>query len=431
MKDNFFIHHLNHACVELITPNSSIITDPWIYGSCWANKLSLADKTSSPKASSYDYVFLSHSHSDHWHESIKLLDAKIQDSTFLLPVFGVNDYMTKNLRTHLTSKNKIIRLTGHSGSIFLNPQQKLHYVLDIEEHDASLIIETQDYPSVYIQTDNLMDSDKELELFKKRFSMQETSDIFIGLYIKRLTGIYPRFINGIHPTKSNLELEKIKDKKSFVKQSTRIKKIGTTHNFLYASSLKYTDKVEYPFPAIDDHNVIEEYKKNNVHVRNLKPGDMIFRNGSYENRFEELSVSEEQFLCQYDNQKINKENFIKNLCCFIEKKIDDLSEISKTSAKNKSTKYNFIISLVDQNGNINSKRLEGKSAMEGCDQLKELRFNINAIESTLNNKWCFPSMRELTNGGFYIYRSNKDHQSEFEREVLKAIYLPNLKRFNQ
>ena len=49
MRENFFIHHINHACVEVITPYSSIITDPWISGYCFADKLRLESQSSKPK----------------------------------------------------------------------------------------------------------------------------------------------------------------------------------------------------------------------------------------------------------------------------------------------------------------------------------------------------------------------------------------------
>ena len=73
----------------------------------------------------------------------------------------------------------------------------------------------------------------------------------LGFYIKKTTGIYPRFISGNEfnkSIKSSLELEISKDTNFIENQIKHIKEIDTKHNFLYASSIDYTRKINYKYP---------------------------------------------------------------------------------------------------------------------------------------------------------------------------------------
>mgnify|MGYP001189867373 CR=1 FL=1 len=425
MRENFFIHHINHACVEVITPYSSIITDPWISGYCFADKLRLESQSSKPKLDKYDYVFLSHSHSDHWHESIKAISKEIQYSTFLIPCFDKENYMLRNVRSKF--KNKIIQFKGEYGFLKLNKYQKIHYAIDKKEHDCSIMIKSLNQPDVYLQTDNLMPIKREKLLGKDKDNI--SNNISIGMYIKKKTGIYPRFIYSEDTENSSLELEILKDKSSIAEQSNHIKEINTTFNFLYASSIEYNDlKLDYKYPALEDSILLNEYKKLGINSKIVKPGDIIFNDGSLKNEFEKFIIPEKINSNEDVLIKLNQNVFLENLKEFI---LNTIYILNKKTFNKDLSDFEFTISIYKNDKKLITKIIKGVSYLKDSDHLTELRFNYSSLESIINNKWNFPTIRELTNGGLLIFRKDKKKQTKFERLLLNEIFMPNILRLNK
>lgn len=418
---NFFLHHINHACIEIFTPYSKIITDPWIDGFSWADQLKLKTESSEPKNNYYDYVFVSHSHSDHWHESIKLIEDRIKNSTFLVPIFGKDNYMFKNIRSKFS--NKVIEFKGEYGELTLNKNQKLFYAIDLKEHDCSILIKTESFPDIYLQTDNLMK-------VKRDKLINVKSKTSLGFYIKKTTGIYPRFISSNEfnkSIKSSLELEISKDTNFIENQIKHIKEIDTKHNFLYASSIDYTRKINYKYPAISDQDIVNQFKKNGISVNIIKPGDIILADGNFYNDF--IKINKNYNSDKKTEVKIETNIFLENLIIFFNDKIHKLNNKYKFNKERILSKFDFEISIFQNSIKIDRKIVKGNTYLDGSKDLIEMRFDLTALESILQNKWNYPSLRELTNGGLSIIRKKQEVQEEFEKILLESMYLPNFKFF--
>ena len=83
-----YVRFLNHSCIELVAPNTIISCDPWFRGTAFTDGWSLLnDKSHNINKLSFDYIWISHEHPDHFsiptlstlHNPVKFLFQETKD----------------------------------------------------------------------------------------------------------------------------------------------------------------------------------------------------------------------------------------------------------------------------------------------------------------------------------------------------------------
>jgi len=77
-----YITFFNHSCIELVSPDTRILCDPWFFGSAFGDGWSLLhNKSHDINELSFDYIWISHEHPDHF--SIPTLSSLQKPTNFL------------------------------------------------------------------------------------------------------------------------------------------------------------------------------------------------------------------------------------------------------------------------------------------------------------------------------------------------------------
>jgi hypothetical protein len=126
-----YLRFLNHSCIELVTPNTTILCDPWFTGSAFSDGWSLLhDNSHDINNLSFDYIWISHEHPDHF--SIPTINTLKKSKNFLFQ-------KTKDQKV-----KKFLESKGHNVIELIN--KKLTKVGDLE----IAIITCDSYDSILI-----------------------------------------------------------------------------------------------------------------------------------------------------------------------------------------------------------------------------------------------------------------------------------------
>jgi len=111
---------INHACLIIDCGDIRILTDPWVDGNIFDNGWSLITTTKLPQPESYDYVWISHEHPDHFRPSI-FDGKKIPLEKTILIHKRDHDQKLKNFFVNKGYKIKQIPNEGmRIGKVFIN-----------------------------------------------------------------------------------------------------------------------------------------------------------------------------------------------------------------------------------------------------------------------------------------------------------------------
>jgi UDP-MurNAc hydroxylase len=127
-----YVNFLNHSCIELVAPNTTILCDPWFSGTAFVDGWSLLhDKSHDINNLSFDYIWISHEHPDHF--SIPTINSLQSPAKFLF-----QETKDKKVKNFLESKgHKVIELANKK------PTQKGDLELTCvicDGYDSSLVV---------------------------------------------------------------------------------------------------------------------------------------------------------------------------------------------------------------------------------------------------------------------------------------------------
>ena len=131
-----YVKFLNHSCIKLVSPSTTILCDPWFIGTAFNDGWSLLEDNSHDiNKLSFDYIWISHEHPDHF--SIPTINTLKDSKKFLFQ-------KTKNRKVanFLESKgHKVIELPNKKPTII--GDLELTCVI-CDGYDSSLIVK---YPN--------------------------------------------------------------------------------------------------------------------------------------------------------------------------------------------------------------------------------------------------------------------------------------------
>ena len=113
------IQYINHACLKITVNKTTLLTDPWILNhpvkatSVW--KFPPVTMTTDEILDNVDYVYISHSHEDHFH--VPSLDLIPRNTKFIIPVYPEHDFDRDKLIFN------VLNHMGFNDICLLNPWQ--------------------------------------------------------------------------------------------------------------------------------------------------------------------------------------------------------------------------------------------------------------------------------------------------------------------
>ena len=412
------VEYICHACLLITVNGKRILTDPWIYGSSFANCLWLypPPKSSAKDIGKVDYIYFSHAHEDHFQlESIKEIIKYNRNTKIIIPKFK-QDWFTKLVKK-VGFKNILVIAHNEKLQISKNSSIKI-FINDLGEIDSSLLVRS-DSDEIFLQTDNLMS-------LKESKRIGKNNNIFISFLIPSSTGIFPGLFEFDFKKTKQMALKK---KNAFFKYiSQTAKNLNSNFYIPYANDLCYFDDLFFlnKLNSFEKKDFVFYLKKKLLKSFIMNSSDNIIINkrkvikskisNIVLNRDEDLSIYAKTMFDEYNYKKRNEINYSKNdpykeLKRFIEK-------ICTIDKKWKFKKYN--IQWVFNNYKNDEFTFNHKINNSSKNNDLKITIPFYRIQNLIKNYYPMGFL-SFHNGGVRVKRKNLSYTKE-ESSYFEHLY---------
>jgi L-ascorbate metabolism protein UlaG (beta-lactamase superfamily) len=383
------IVYINHACLKITENGSTILTDPWIINlpvkatSVW--KMPPIEMNTDEIIKGVDYVYISHSHEDHFH--IPSLNLIPRDTKIIVPGFPNHDFNREKLIENvlkLMGFEEIISIGPWEG-IVINESLRVDLVPAAESRyfdwENSGIVVSSKTTTILNMNDNVPD-DKLCRDIQKRFNK-------IDIAFVQTAGIsaHPSCFEMSRKQKENAIKKKVND---FTFQDLIMDIIKPNYVVPFAGDFGWFHKFQYDhnyFARATPTDLNNHIKKKGFKLIPMQPSDSFTTDRGFvekENRIDwynyELYV-ENKINLNKQNANIYYRWFIESNCNNLFnksfKRISSIQEYYSTYRMKMTASICYFIKGYRSNFSITIKAIHGKpliinimkGAVTGVDQI--------------------------------------------------------------